>query len=240
MTTAKLALALVLTLLFTGSALADIPAWDWDIENAQDENYYFFNFYSDQVNGMVFSVTGATDLVVTHLGAFDMNPDNEPGWDPNNPTLAEHGFQHEHGVALFSYPDMRKLGEVIVPAGTEAPIQDEGYRYMPLTDQVVLYAGGTYVLASWWASCDIANGGADTHYLISDAPGVFPSQFNLNQDLTFVDGCFNPSPTSGPSVDAPFVFNMYWGLYAVGANFLIEGPVTTENETWDAVKSLYR
>jgi hypothetical protein len=240
MSSTKLIVALLLSLLLAGPALSDYPAMSWDIENAQGANDYFFNFFTDQVNGLVFSVGGTSLLHITQLGVFDMNPDNEPYWDEEHPTLAEHGLQHDHGVAIFSYPDMVKLGEVIVPAGTEAPIRNEGYRYMPLPDPVILEPGSRFVLASWWASFSIADGGADTHYLISDTPGVIPSEFNLYDTLTLLDGCFNPAPVSGPAVDAPFVFNMYWGLYAGGANFLIEVPIATESETWDAVKSLYR
>jgi hypothetical protein len=33
---------------------------------------------------------------------------------------------------------------------------------------------------------------------------------------------------------------MFWGLYASGANFLIDQPVTVESQTWGGVKSLFQ
>ncbi|MBN2169924.1 MAG: hypothetical protein JW819_01230 [Candidatus Krumholzibacteriota bacterium] len=66
---------LVLTLALP--AFAQMPAVGFDIENAMGHNQYFWNFYVNQVLGFSF-IVGAEDVTVTHLGLFDMNPDNEP------------------------------------------------------------------------------------------------------------------------------------------------------------------
>jgi len=235
--------SLLVVMAFAGSAFAQVPAIGFDIENAQGANHYFHSLGGDQTIGNVFNVVGDHDLTVTHLGAFDMNPDNEPYWDPDNPTLAEHGFQNDHGVALFNYPDMHKLGEVIIPAGTGVPIQDEGYRYLPLDEPVVLHPGEQYVLAAFWVAANIEDGGVDTFYLMGTAPNEIPSELFIHEGIDYntpQGGCFNPNPTNGPSVDAPFVFYLFWGLNAGGANFLIEEPVAVEGKTWSQVKDLFK
>jgi hypothetical protein len=231
---------LLLTLALAGAASAGTPAIGFDLAHAQGANYYFLHFYGNQVLGNTFAVVGTQNLLVTHLGAFDMNPDNEPYWDPANPPLAEHGFQNDHGVALFSYPELETIAEVILPAGTDAPIRDEGYRYLPLDEPVWLEAGSWYVLAAWWATASIEDGGMDTFYLMGTAPDEIPSTVYIHEDIEIIDACFNPNGGDGSTVPAPFIFDMFWGLYAGGANFLIDEPVATESRTWSDVKELFR
>ena len=231
---------LLFTLVTVTSAYAQLPAVGFDLPSAQGVNEYFFNFYGPQVLGSVFNVVGDDDLIVTHLGAFDMNPDNEPYWDVENPALAEHGFQHTHGVALFERTSMNKIAEVFVPAGDASLIMDEGYRYMPLNESVVLTAGSSYVLAAWWAGFNIEDGGVDTFYLLSTSPGDFPSPLHFHDSIEITEGCFNPNGGDGSTVEAPFIFNMYWGLYAGGANLLVDQPVATESSSWDEIKTMYR
>ncbi len=229
----------LLILLITGNAAAAVPAVGFDVAHAQGVNYYFTNFFANQVLGNVFTVVGDHDLIVTELGAFDMNPDNEPFWDPENPTHAENGFKYHHAVAIFDRPSMTKLAEVLLPAGTDAPIRDEGYRYLPLDEQLVLQVGHTYVLAAWWAADGIDTGGMDTFYLIGTSPTEIPTPLDVNPSISITDGCFNPNAGDGSVVDAPFIFNMFWGLYAGGANFLMEEPTAIEPQTWGAVKTLF-
>lgn len=239
---AQALVSLLLALIFAASATAQTPAIGFDLQNAQGANHYFHSLGGDQTIGNVFTVNGVQNLTVTHLGAFDMNPDNEPYWDPENPALAEHGFQNDHGVALFHYPDMEKLGEVIIPAGTSAPIQDEGYRYLPLEEFVELVPGETYVLAAFWVAADIADGGADTFYLMGTGPAEIPSELSIHEGIDYntpEGSCFNPNPVNAPAVDAPFVFYLFWGLNAGGANFLVEDAVAVESRSWGQVKSLF-
>jgi hypothetical protein len=228
-----------LALAFAGVATAT-PFVSFDVAHAQGANYYYLHFYVNQVLGNVFSVTGDHDVIVTHLGAFDMNPDNEPYWDPDNPVHAIDGFAFHHAVALFDRPTMTKLAEVVLPAGTAAPIQDEGFRYLALAEPVTLQPGHTYVLAAWWSADDIEDGGMDTFYLLGTAPDQIPTPVVVHDGLTITDGCFNPNAGDGSTVDPPFIFNMFWGLYAGGANFLVQDAVATEPTTWGAVKSLFQ
>lgn len=44
----------------------------------------------------------------------------------------------------------------------------------------------------------------------------------------------------GSTVDRLFIFNMFWGLHAGGANVLIEEPTATETTSWGAVTSLFQ
>ncbi len=220
------------------NAVADVPAVGFDLAHARGHNFYYFNFYVNQVLGNVFTVVGAQDITVTHLGAFDMNPDNEPYWDV--PVYAEHGFGFNHGVALFERANMSLIAQVMLPAGTEAQIRDEGFRYLPLEEPVTLHAGNTYVLAAWWSQDSIDQPNMETFYLLGTSPSEIPSAVYVNEHIQITDGCFNPNAGDGSSVPAPFVFNMFWGLYAGGANFLIDQPVATQSETWGGVKSLFR
>jgi hypothetical protein len=234
----KILLAAICGMLLAGNALASVPAVGFDLAHAQGVNYYYFNFYVNQVLGNVFTVVGTHDLTVTHLGAFDMNPDNEPYWDV--PVHAQPGFNFNHGVALFNRADMALLGQVMLPAGVGAPIQDEGFRYLPLETPIILHPGTQYVLAAWWSQDSIDQPDMDTFYLLGTSPTEIPSAVNVNPDLQITDGCFNPNAGDGSSVPAPFIFNMFWGLYAGGANFLIDVPVATQGETWGGVKALFR
>ncbi len=211
----------------------------FDIENAKNMNYYYLHFYVNQTLGNVFTVTG-NDLTVTHLGVFDMTPDNEPVWDPEHPLNAQDGFKYHHAVALFHHPDMTKIAEVLIPAGTEAPIQDEGFRYLPLEAPVTLVSGDSYVLAAWWPADGYEAGGMDTFYLLGTAPGEIPSEVYVHEGVQITDGCFNPNAGDGYTCDAPFIFYMFWGLYAGGANFLVEDPVATLDTSWGRIKNLYR
>ncbi|MCB1161272.1 MAG: hypothetical protein R3C71_13280 [Candidatus Krumholzibacteriia bacterium] len=234
------AIALLACALFaTIPAAADTPYLGFDLLNAQGVNQYFTGFYVNQTLGSVFIVSGSSPLLVTHLGVFDMNPDNEPNWDPTNPPNSAYGFNTQHATALFKRSDMSKLGEVIIPAGTAAPIQDEGYRYMPLDEPVVLEPGQTYVIAAWFAPGTGEAGNIDSFYLMGTAPGDVPSTVTTHPDITILDGCFNPNAGDGSTCDAPFVFGMFWGLYAGGANFLVQETVVTEDTSWSRVKSLY-
>jgi hypothetical protein len=234
----KILLAAICGMVFAGTALASAPAVGFDLAHAQGANFYYFNFYVNQVLGNVFTVVGTHDLTVTHLGAFDMNPDNEPYWDV--PVHAQPGFNFNHGVALFNRADMALLGQVMLPAGVGAPNQDEGFRYLPLEEPIILHPGTQYVLAAWWSQDSIDQPDMDTFYLLGTSPTEIPSAVNVNPDLQITDGCFNPNAGDGSSVPAPFIFNMFWGLYAGGANFLIDVPVATQGETWGGVKSLFR
>ncbi|MDY0109991.1 MAG: hypothetical protein RBT60_08660 [Candidatus Krumholzibacteria bacterium] len=220
------------------SAIAAVPAIGFDIEHARGHNYYFFNFYVNQVLGNAFTVVGNQNLSVTHLGAFDMNPDNEPYWDV--PVYAEHGFVFNHGVALFDRADMSLIAQVMLPAGTSAPIRDEGYRYLALAEPVTLEVGGSYVLAAWWSQDTIDEPDMDTFYLLGTSPTEIPSAVYIHDSIQITDSCFNPDGGDGSSVPAPFIFDMYWGLYAGGANFLIEQPIAVENGTWSDIKNMFR
>jgi hypothetical protein len=225
-------------LLMVGPAIAASPAIHFDVQHAMGANYYYLHFYVNQTLGNVFTV-GPNDLVVTHLGVFDMNPQNEPYWDPANPLHAEDGFLYQHAVALFNRTDMSRIAEVIIPAGTGAPIQDEGFRYLPLSEPVTLLAGATYVLAAWWPAAGFETGGMDTYYLLGTSPGEIPSAVTFHDGVSYIDGCFNPNAGDGSTVDPPFVFNMFWGLYGAGANFLIEDAVPVQRSSWGQIKSLF-
>ena len=96
------AIALLACALFaTIPAAADTPYLGFDLLNAQGVNQYFTGFYVNQTLGSVFIVSGSSPLLVTHLGVFDMNPDNEPNWDPTNPPNSAYGFNTQHATALF-------------------------------------------------------------------------------------------------------------------------------------------
>ncbi|MCA9756023.1 MAG: hypothetical protein KDA27_09495 [Candidatus Eisenbacteria bacterium] len=235
----SLLFAPALALLAAGTATAGIPSIGFDLANAIGHNYYFTNFYVNQTLGTVFLVED-TDIVVTHLGAFDMNTENVPTWDPNYPLLPEDGFKEHHAVAIFERTTMEKLGEVVLPAGAAAPIQDEGYRYLPLDEPITLTAGHQYVLAAWWGTGSYTDPGMDTFYLLGTSPTEIPSDVYVADAISIVDGCFNPNAGDGGTVDAPFIFNMFWGLYAGGANFLYEVPVPIQDKSWGEVKSLFR
>jgi hypothetical protein len=224
--------------LLMGTASASVPAVGFDLAHAQGHNFYYTNFFVNQVLGNVFTVVGTHDITVTDLGAFDMNPDNEPYWDL--PVYAQPGFNFNHGVAIFNRANMAVLGQVMLPVGTGAPIRDEGFRYMPLENPVTLHVGGTYVIAAWWSADSIDQPDMETFYLMGTAPDQIPSTVTVNESIQIVDGCFNPNAGDGSSVPAPFIFNMFWGLYAGGANFLIDQPVTVESQTWGGVKSLFQ
>ncbi len=235
----RASLLLLLTLVLVGPAAADSPLIGFDIANAMHHNYYFTNFYVNQTLGYTFDP--AEDFLVTHLGAFDMTPSNAPDWDPNYPLQPEDGFKYQHAVALFDRSTMEKLAEVILPAGTGAPIQDEGFRYLPLAQPVQLDHTRRYVVASWFAADGYVNPGMDTFYLMGTSPEEIPSEVYVHPGIEIIDSCFNPNAGDGSTCDPPFVFDMFWGMYTGGANVLLqEAPVPTEETSWGQIKNLYK
>ncbi len=216
------------------------PAIGFDVANAINNNQYFLHFYAPQVLGIVIAVGGEDNLIVTDLGAFDMSPANEPVWDPEHPLYAEDGFKYHHAVALFERSSMETIAEIIIPAGTEAPIQDEGYRYLEIDDPVVLVAGGTYVLPAWWPEDGYESRGMDAFYLFGTDPEHVPSEVYTHESITITESCFNFNGGDGHSVPAPVVFGMFWGMYADGANFPADIQTPVNHSSWGEIKSLFR
>ncbi|MBN2169923.1 MAG: hypothetical protein JW819_01225 [Candidatus Krumholzibacteriota bacterium] len=134
---------------------------------------------------------------------------------------------------------MSTLAEVMIPAGTVAPIVDEGYRYLPLDAPIVLQAGHTYVLAAWYATGGITTADIDNFYLLGTTETDIPSAVTIHPGIDVYASCMNPNAGDGSTCDPPFVFGMPWPMYAGGPNMRLQGTTATEDTSWGRVKSLY-
>jgi hypothetical protein len=99
--------------------------------------------------GFDFTV-GATSLLVTDLGLWDVNSD---------------GFSNAHIIGLWDNSG-NLLGSVPIAAGTVDPLTGE-FRYAPLVIPVTLAAGSTYVLGASYLA-------GDTDYDVIIFTGIKP------------------------------------------------------------------
>jgi hypothetical protein len=75
---------------------------------------------------------GPTNVIVSHLGVFDIGDD---------------GLNGDHNAGLFNANGSTLLGQVLVPSGTAAYLTN-GFRWMPLDPPLLLSSNTTYVIAS--------------------------------------------------------------------------------------------
>ncbi|MBU6411245.1 MAG: immunoglobulin domain-containing protein, partial [Verrucomicrobia bacterium] len=83
---------------------------------------------------------GASNVIVSHLGFFDQNND---------------GLAVSHQAGLFDAGGSTLLGQVTVPAGTDAYLTN-GFRWMPLDPPLLLASNTTYIVAAM-----VGNGDGD-------------------------------------------------------------------------------
>ena len=103
--------------------------------------------------GFDFTV-GSQSLLVSDLGMFDFNGD---------------GLANFHAVRLWDM-NSNLLANITIPAGTDALLLND-FRYEPLTNEVMLAAGGKYILGVSFASA-FAPGDPDRSY-VSDSAAIF-------------------------------------------------------------------
>jgi len=105
---------------------------------------------SPTVIGFDFTV-GSQSLLVSDLGMFDFNGD---------------GLANSHTIRLWD-ANSNLLAAVTMPAGTGAVLLN-GFRYEPLTNEVMLVAGRKYILGTSFGS-DFVPGDPDRSYIANSA-----------------------------------------------------------------------
>jgi hypothetical protein len=123
--------------------------------------------------GFSFSVD-SDPLTVTDLGIFD---------------YLSNGLYEAHQVGLWAF-DGSLLASVTVPAGNVAPLAN-GFRYVPLSTQVVLASGQTYILGAFFSTNFFIGGDAFLSDNNTQMAGI------MSSDATFVGGRFSVSNSFG-------------------------------------------
>ena len=128
--------------------------------------------------GFDFTV-GSQPLLVSDLGMFDFNGD---------------GLANLHTIRLWD-ANSNLLAAVTMPAGTGAVLLN-GFRYEPLTNEVMLVAGRKYILGTSFGS-DFVPGDPDRSYIANSA-ATFDAEIIPGQER---EGAPVPLP---PVIASPF------------------------------------